>query len=273
MKYLFASVLFAVGIQNGYGYSAYSGLCDTANAQSQLQSTMNSTAISGTPYELTADCTTYTPGQRITLTLTGTPFRGILVYVADSSNSTKRVGSFVIPANMQNNAAVCTNSETPNSSITHTRQNTDYPGSQTFTYTAPSTAGTGDLLVNFIIVTVAGNTRQDYVGANALRITKSASTSTQTTTSSASNSMSSSTSLSTSISTSVSTSSISIVSTSISTSVSTSSRSVSTSTSASISTSTSVSTTTAVYLSKGSVVTGLEGFRYVVVAAFFIYLF
>jgi uncharacterized RmlC-like cupin family protein len=174
MFFQLVAIIFAISVHKGHAFKTHAGLCDTANAQSQLTASMMSNAIAGTPYQLTSNSKTYTPGQKITLTLTGAPFKGILVYVADSNNPAKRVGSFVVPADMQNNAAVCTNSETPNSSITHTINNDmDYPGSQTFTYTAPSAAGTGNLLVNFIIVQHDENANKNthYIGRDEITIT------------------------------------------------------------------------------------------------------
>jgi hypothetical protein len=132
-------------------------------------------SLASSSYTLTSSTKRYTPGQSLSLTLNGAPFRGILLYVTDSKNPGHKTGSFAIPSKFQNNAAVCVNSDAPTSSITHTKQSSDYAGSQTFTYTPSSSGSTGDLLVNVIIMQTSGGFKS-FVGENILTIPKNVGT-------------------------------------------------------------------------------------------------
>ncbi|KAJ1547604.1 hypothetical protein HK096_002140 [Nowakowskiella sp. JEL0078] len=102
-------------------------------------------------YTFSADQTSYTPGQSITFTINGANnFNGILVYVSPTSDPTKRVGKFQIPSGFQNNADVCTNSEFPDSSITHMKGG-NYAGQQTIVFEAPA-QDEGELNLNVVLV-------------------------------------------------------------------------------------------------------------------------
>ncbi|KAJ3346736.1 hypothetical protein HDU83_002681 [Entophlyctis luteolus] len=131
-----------------------SPVCNVNTAQAALGTSGMTplTQLPPTTYTFTASSQTYTPGMAITLTMTGPSYRGILAYTSTAASATVQVGTWAIPTNMQNNANVCTNSDNPNSSITHTQITGNYT-TTTFTYTAPTT-NVGDLHVNFILVQV-----------------------------------------------------------------------------------------------------------------------
>ncbi|KAI8617162.1 hypothetical protein BC830DRAFT_1080073 [Chytriomyces sp. MP71] len=116
-----------------------SPICDIYSSAAAIASSgmQPQSQIPAGTYTVTADAEFYLPNQKVTLTMTGPDFRGILFYAAPKMDPTAQVGSFEVPAGMQNNANVCNNSETPNSSLTHTARNSDYAGSQTFTWIAP----------------------------------------------------------------------------------------------------------------------------------------
>lgn len=102
-------------------------------------------------YQFTVDKPVYDPGDQLQITVNGSAsFNGFLLYTAGSTDETRRVGKYEIPADMQNNAQVCTNSEFPESSITHTADKT-FPGFMNIKYQAPTTS-VGDLIFNAIIV-------------------------------------------------------------------------------------------------------------------------
>ncbi|KAJ3127059.1 hypothetical protein HK098_006856 [Nowakowskiella sp. JEL0407] len=133
-----------------------SPICDTETAAAAIKASAmgenKRNLATENAFSLTSSSPSYTPGQQITLTLTGTTgYAGILLYVAPVSDATKRVGKFVIPDGYQNNDGVCQNSDFPDSSITH-KLSGAYPKDGTFTYTAPAT-DLGNIAFHLIIVT------------------------------------------------------------------------------------------------------------------------
>ncbi|KAJ3126606.1 hypothetical protein HK098_007361 [Nowakowskiella sp. JEL0407] len=151
-----------------------SPICDTANAKAAFEASPmapnKQNLAQSNSYTFTSDVTTYTPGQKIVFTMTGPAFDGILMYVSGSADPTKRVGKFEIPDTFQNNAPVCTNSEFPESSITH-KQGQAYDGNpKEFTYFAPA-LDSGDLTLNVIVVVkVAGGGFGWGIWPNAAKI-------------------------------------------------------------------------------------------------------
>ncbi|KAJ3317117.1 hypothetical protein HDU76_001334, partial [Blyttiomyces sp. JEL0837] len=124
---------------------------------------------------LTITPATYNPGDTITVTLTGAaPFTGFLMYAAPVGNAAARVGTWTIPAGMQNNAKVCAMSENADSSITHTAGQTYQPG-MAFTFKAPAT-NMGDLAFNAIVVQKAPNSYAHFIinGADGKTTVKAA---------------------------------------------------------------------------------------------------
>ena len=71
-----------------------------------------SSLLPANSYTFSSSSATYNPGQTITFSMTGAPFRGILLYVSGSLNPAARVGTFTIPANFQDNSQFCKSSGT-----------------------------------------------------------------------------------------------------------------------------------------------------------------
>ena len=78
-------------------------------------------------------------------------FNGVLLYVASRSEPTKKVGKFIIPAGMQDNSPICTDSEFPESSVTHTKGQT-YQVPFKIDYELPASMPQDDLVLHAVIV-------------------------------------------------------------------------------------------------------------------------
>ncbi|XP_070553458.1 putative defense protein 3 [Ptychodera flava] len=119
----------------GYGSGAPNTACTSMRPGHTGVSPQSS---STNPFTVTASSTTYSPGQTITVTITGSSFRGMLLQARQPGQTTP-IGVF---SNRPSNTKLKTCSSNSDS-VTHSNTNQKSSGS-TFTWTAPQT-GVGNI--------------------------------------------------------------------------------------------------------------------------------
>ncbi|KAI8617163.1 hypothetical protein BC830DRAFT_1114734 [Chytriomyces sp. MP71] len=108
-------------------------------------------------FSMTADAASYTPGQVVTLQMTGPSMNMLMLYANPKDQLSARVGSFAMPAGFQSNAGSCGGftMETQNAVLASIPTTSAISGTQTFQWTAPAQSF-GELHMNMMVLTQAG---------------------------------------------------------------------------------------------------------------------